>query len=148
GKPVKAAVAEVVKCATNCRYYAEHAESYLADEPVKTGAKETFIRYEPMGTILAVMPWNFPFWQLFRFAAPSLMAGNVAVLKHAWNVPGCARAIERIFHEADFPTGVFTNLFISNEATEALIANPHIRAVTLTGSERAGRAVGSASGKV
>ncbi|HEY4641084.1 MAG TPA: aldehyde dehydrogenase family protein, partial [Thermoanaerobaculia bacterium] len=94
GKPVKAAVAEVVKCATNCRYYAEHAESYLADEAVKTNAKESFIRYEPMGTILAVMPWNFPFWQVFRFAAPALMAGNVAVLKHASNVPQCELAIE------------------------------------------------------
>src|SRR3954463_12285843 len=94
GKPVKAAVAEVVKCATNCRYYAEHAQSYLADEAVKTDVKETFTRYEPLGTILAVMPWNFPFWQVFRFAAPALMAGNVAVLKHASNVPQFALAIE------------------------------------------------------
>src|SRR5437763_3283488 len=143
GKPIKAAVAEVVKCATSCRYYAEHAEAYLADEPVKTGAKESFIRYEPMGTILAVMPWNFPFWQVFRFAAPALMAGNVAVLKHASNVPQCALAIEKIFRDAGFGPGVFQTLLIDNETVERIIRDPTEQAVTLTGSERAGRAVAS-----
>src|SRR3954451_8818806 len=147
GKPVKAAVAEVVKCATNCRYYAEHAESYLADEMVKTDAKETFIRYEPLGTILAVMPWSFPFWQVFRFAAPALMAGNVAVLKHAANVPQCALAIEDIFRRAGFDEGIFQTVLIEASEVEKLIGDPRIRAVTLTGSDRAGSAVAAAAAR-
>jgi len=147
GKPVKAAVAEVVKCASNCRYYAEHAQSYLADEHVTTDAKETFIRYEPMGTILAVMPWNFPFWQVFRFAAPALMAGNVAVLKHASNVPQCALAIEEVFRDAGFADFEFQTLLITSEQVERVIADERVRAVTLTGSEPAGASVASIAAK-
>ncbi|HEX3577612.1 MAG TPA: NAD-dependent succinate-semialdehyde dehydrogenase [Thermoanaerobaculia bacterium] len=147
GKPIKAAVAEVVKCATNCRYYAEHAESYLADERVKTDAKETFIRYEPMGTILAVMPWNFPFWQVFRFAAPALMAGNVAVLKHASNVPQCALAIEEVFRDAGFTEYEFQTLLITSEQVERVIVDERVKAVTLTGSEPAGASVASIAAK-
>jgi succinate-semialdehyde dehydrogenase/glutarate-semialdehyde dehydrogenase len=143
GKPVKAAVAEVVKCANTCRYYEEHAEGYLADEHVKTEAKETFIRYEPMGTILAVMPWNFPFWQVFRFAAPALMAGNVALLKHASNVPQCALAIEEVFRDAGFADHEFQTLLIGSEQVERVIADPRVKAVTLTGSEPAGASVAS-----
>lgn len=147
GKPVKAAVAEVAKCANTCRYYAEHAEGYLADEHVKTEAQETFIRYEPMGTILAVMPWNFPFWQVFRFAAPALMAGNVALLKHASNVPQCALAIEEVFREAGFADHEFQTLLISSEQVERVIADPRVKAVTLTGSEPAGASVASIAAK-
>jgi len=147
GKPVKAAVAEVVKCATACRYYAEHAQSYLADEPVKTDAQETFIRYEPMGTILAVMPWNFPFWQVFRFAAPALMAGNVAVLKHASNVPQSALAIEDVFRDAGFTDHEFQTLLIGSDQVERVIADHRVKAVTLTGSEPAGASVASIAAK-
>ncbi len=147
GKPVKAAVAEVAKCASTCRYYAEHAEGYLADEHVKTEAQETFIRYEPMGTILAVMPWNFPFWQVFRFAAPALMAGNVALLKHASNVPQCALAIEEVFRDAGFADHEFQTLLIGSEQVERVIADPRVKAVTLTGSEPAGASVASIAAK-
>jgi succinate-semialdehyde dehydrogenase/glutarate-semialdehyde dehydrogenase len=147
GKPVKAAVAEVAKCANACRYYAEHAEGYLADEHVKTEAQETFIRYEPMGTILAVMPWNFPFWQVFRFAAPALMAGNVALLKHASNVPQCALAIEEVFRDAGFTDGEFQTLLIGSDQVERVIADPRVKAVTLTGSEPAGASVASIAAK-
>ncbi|MGA8807903.1 MAG: NAD-dependent succinate-semialdehyde dehydrogenase [Thermoanaerobaculia bacterium] len=147
GKPVKAAVAEVVKCASNCRYYAEHAQSYLADEPVTTDAKETFIRYEPMGTILAVMPWNFPFWQVFRFAAPALMAGNVAVLKHASIVPQCALAIEVVFRDAGFTDFEFQTLLITSEQVERVVVDERVKAVTLTGSEPAGASVASIAAK-
>jgi len=147
GKPVKAAVAEVAKCANACRYYAEHAEGYLADEHVKTEAQETFIRYEPLGTILAVMPWNFPFWQVFRFAAPALMAGNVALLKHASNVPQCALAIEEVFRDAGFTDGEFQTLLIGSEQVERVIIDPRVKAVTLTGSEPAGASVASIAAK-
>jgi len=147
GKPVKAAVAEVAKCANACRYYAEHAEGYLADEHVKTEARETFIRYEPMGTILAVMPWNFPFWQVFRYAAPALMAGNVALLKHASNVPQCALAIEEVFRNAGFADGEFQTLLIGSEQVERVIIDPRVKAVTLTGSEPAGASVASIAAK-
>jgi len=148
GKTIAGAEAEVEKCASACDYFANHAQRLLAIEEVPTDATRSYVRFDPLGPILAIMPWNFPFWQVFRFAAPSLMAGNVAVLKHAWNVPGCGLAIERIFREAGFPQGVFTNLLLDNNAAEALIAHPRIRAVTLTGSERAGKAVGSAAGRV
>jgi len=147
GKPVKAAIAEVAKCANTCRYYAEHAERYLADEHVKTEAQETLIRYEPMGTILAVMPWNFPFWQVFRFAAPALMAGNVALLKHASNVPQCALAIEEVFRDAGFADHEFQTLLIGSEQVERVIADPRVKAVTLTGSEPAGASVASIAAK-
>ena len=147
GKPVKAAVAEVVKCATTCRYYAEHAAEYLADEPVKTDAQESFIRYEPLGPILAVMPWNFPFWQVFRFAAPALMAGNVALLKHASNVPQCALAIEEVFRDAGFTDHEFQTLLIGSQQVERVIADERVRAVTLTGSEPAGASVASIAAK-
>jgi succinate-semialdehyde dehydrogenase/glutarate-semialdehyde dehydrogenase len=143
GKPIKAAVAEVAKCANACRYYAEHAEGYLSDEHVKTDARESFIRYEPMGTILAVMPWNFPFWQVFRFAAPALMAGNAAVLKHASNVPQCALAIEDVFREAGFADHEFQTLLIGSGQVERVIADDRVKAVTLTGSEPAGASVAS-----
>ncbi len=147
GKPVKAAVSEVAKCATTCRFYADHAEGYLADEPVKTDAKESFIRYEPLGPVLAVMPWNFPFWQVFRFAAPALMAGNVALLKHASNVPQCALAIEEVFRDAGFTDHEFQTLLIGSQQVESIISDERVRAVTLTGSEAAGASVASVAAK-
>jgi succinate-semialdehyde dehydrogenase/glutarate-semialdehyde dehydrogenase len=147
GKPLAAAVAEVKKCATTCRYYAEHAEAFLADEPVATDAQESYIRYEPLGPVLAVMPWNFPFWQVFRFAAPALMAGNAALLKHASNVPQCALAIEEVFREAGFTDGEFQTLLIGSDAVPRLLEDERIRAVTLTGSEPAGASVASDAAK-
>ncbi len=147
GKPYKQAVAEAVKCTTACTFYAENAEKIMADEVVDTGAKKSFIRYLPLGPILAVMPWNFPFWQVFRFAAPALMAGNVGLLKHASNVPQCALAIEQIFLEAGFPEGVFQTLLIGSGAVDALLNDPRIRAATLTGSEEAGIQVGVGAAK-
>jgi succinate-semialdehyde dehydrogenase/glutarate-semialdehyde dehydrogenase len=147
GKPVKAAIAEAVKCAGACLYYAEHAAGFLADEPVRTEAQETFIRYEPIGTVLAVMPWNFPFWQVFRFAAPALMAGNVALLKHASNVPQCALGIEEVFRDAGFTDHEFQTLLIGSDQVERIIGDPRVKAVTLTGSEPAGASVASIAGK-
>jgi succinate-semialdehyde dehydrogenase/glutarate-semialdehyde dehydrogenase len=147
GKPIKAAVAEAEKCAWACRYYADHAEQFLSDETVPTDAALSFIRYEPLGTLLAIMPWNFPFWQVFRFAAPALMAGNVALLKHASNVPRCALAIERIFERAGFDDGAFQTLLIESERVSRLLEDPRIRAVTLTGSEAAGSSVAAAAGR-
>ena len=147
GKPYKAAVAEAVKCTTGCRYYAENTERFMADEVVETGAKKSFVRYLPIGPILAVMPWNFPFWQVFRFAAPALMAGNVGLLKHASNVPQCALAIEEIFLEAGFPEGAFQTLLIGSGAVDGLLNDPRIVAATLTGSEQAGIQVGVGAAK-
>ena len=151
GKPYKAAVAEAVKCTTACRYYAENAEKILSDEVVETGApigtKKSFIRYRPIGPILAVMPWNFPFWQVIRFAAPALMAGNVGLLKHASNVPQCALAIEQIFLEAGFPAGAFQTLLIGSQQVDAILNDPRVVAATLTGSEQAGIEVGVAAAK-
>src|SRR5712672_2422828 len=147
GKPYKAAVAEAVKCTTACRYYAENTERFMADEVVETGAKKSFIRYLPIGPILAVMPWNFPFWQVMRFAAPALMAGNVGLLKHASNVPQCALEIEKIFLEAGFPEGAFQALLIGSQQVDAILNDPRVVAATLTGSEQAGIQVGIAAAK-
>ncbi|QKQ77426.1 NAD-dependent succinate-semialdehyde dehydrogenase [Nostoc sp. TCL240-02] len=147
GKPFKAAIAEVEKCAVVCRYYAEHAPSFLADVSVKTDASQSFVRYQPMGAILAVMPWNFPFWQVFRFAAPALMAGNVGLLKHASNVPQCALAIEDIIRRAGFPEGAFQTLLIGAAKVADLMADDRVKAATLTGSEPAGISLAVAAGK-
>jgi succinate-semialdehyde dehydrogenase / glutarate-semialdehyde dehydrogenase len=147
GKPLKAAVAEAAKCATACRYYAENAERFLTDEVVETPARKSFIRYLPIGPVLAVMPWNFPFWQVFRFAAPALMAGNVGLLKHASNVPQCALKIEEIFRHAGFPEGAFQTLLIGSQKVDDLLNDPRIVAATLTGSEQAGIQVGIGAAK-
>lgn len=146
GKPVKDGRAEAEKCAWVCDYYAEHAEPFLAPEMVATEATKTFVTFQPLGVVLAVMPWNFPFWQVFRFAAPALMAGNAGVLKHASNVPGCALAIEDVFHRAGFPEHLFRTLLIGSRQVDAVIAHPLVRAVTLTGSTPAGQAVASKAG--
>ena len=147
GKPLKAAVAEAQKCATGCRYYAENAERFLADDMVETGAKRSFIRYLPIGPILAIMPWNFPFWQVFRFVAPALMAGNVGLLKHASNVPQCALKIEEIIHRAGFAEGVFQTLLIGSEPVDGILNDSRVVAATLTGSEQAGIQVGVSAAK-
>jgi succinate-semialdehyde dehydrogenase / glutarate-semialdehyde dehydrogenase len=147
GKPYRAAVDESAKCASACRYYAENAERFLADEAVVTSAKKSYIRYQPVGPVLAVMPWNFPFWQVFRFAAPALMAGNMGLLKHASNVPQCALMIEDIFRRAGFPAGAFQTLLIGSDKVEGILADPRIAAATLTGSEGAGIQVGVAAAK-
>src|SRR5271166_5816468 len=147
GKPLKQALAEAVKCTTACYFYAENAEKIMADEVVDTGAKKSFVRYLPIGPILAVMPWNFPFWQVIRFAAPALMAGNVGLLKHASNVPQCALALEKIFRDAGFPEGVFQALLIGSGQVDALLNDPRVVAATLTGSEQAGIQVGIGAAK-
>ncbi|HYG08775.1 MAG TPA: NAD-dependent succinate-semialdehyde dehydrogenase [Pyrinomonadaceae bacterium] len=147
GKPLQAAREEAAKCALVCRYYAEHAAQFLADEEVETSATRSFIRYEPLGAVLAVMPWNFPFWQVFRFAAPALMAGNVGLLKHASNVPQCALAIEEIFRRAGFAEGVFQTLLLNSDQVGRVIGDARVRAATLTGSEHAGSEVASRAGK-
>jgi succinate-semialdehyde dehydrogenase/glutarate-semialdehyde dehydrogenase len=147
GKPIVQAEAEVEKCASVCDYYAEHAESLLAKQPRATEASSSYVRFDPLGAILAVMPWNFPFWQVFRFAAPALMAGNVGVLKHASNVPGCSLAIEQIFRDAGFPPGAFSSVLIPSPMVAGLIADPRVAAATLTGSERAGSTVAEHAGR-
>jgi succinate-semialdehyde dehydrogenase / glutarate-semialdehyde dehydrogenase len=146
GKPLQAAIAEIDKCALVCHYYADHGAEYLADTPVPTAATQSFVRYQPLGLILAVMPWNFPFWQVFRFAAPALMAGNVGLLKHASNVPQCALAIESILHRAGFPDGTFQTLLIGADQVADLLADDRIKAATLTGSEAAGISLAVAAG--
>lgn len=147
GKPISESRGEVNKCAWVCDYYAENAEEFLKNEVIKTDAQQSFVRHDPIGTVFAVMPWNFPFWQVFRFAAPTLTAGNTGILKHAPNVFGCALQIEDVFRKAGFPEGVFQNLIIHHDHTEKIIAHDAIKAVTLTGSERAGSAVAQLSGK-
>lgn len=147
GKPITESRAEVNKCAWVCDYYAEHAAEFLKDEWIKTDAAQSFVRHDPIGTVLAIMPWNFPFWQVFRFAAPTLTAGNTALLKHAPNVFGCATKIEEVFFKAGFPKEVFQNLIISHDEIEDVIAHDTVQAVTLTGSERAGSAVAALAGK-
>ena len=146
GKPVVDGRAEVLKCAACCDYYAGHAEGFLADEFIETDAARSFISYQPLGVVLAVMPWNFPFWQVVRFAAPALMAGNVGLLKHASNVPQCALALEKIFHDAGLPPACFRTLLIGSDLVEQLLTDDRVRAVTLTGSEGAGAAVAAVAG--
>ncbi len=147
GKPFRAAVDEATKCATACRYYAANATAFLADEPVNVEGERAFVAFQPLGVVLAVMPWNFPFWQVIRFAAPALSAGNVSLLKHASNVPQCALAIEDLFHRAGAPADVFQTLLIGSERVADIIADPRIAAATLTGSENAGSSIGAAAGK-
>jgi succinate-semialdehyde dehydrogenase/glutarate-semialdehyde dehydrogenase len=147
GKLFRDSVAEIEKCVRGCHHYAENAERFLEDEPAQTAARRSYVRYQPLGPVLAIMPWNFPFWQVFRFAAPALMAGNVGILKHAGNVPQCALAIEQIFCRAGFEEGIFQTLLIEAEQVERLIVDPRVKAVTLTGSEKAGSAVGSAAAR-
>ncbi len=146
GKPLAEATGEIEKCAWVCEYYAQHAAGFLASQPADIEGVRSYVRFQPLGPVLAVMPWNFPFWQVFRFAAPALMAGNVGLLKHASNVCGCAVAIEDIFHQAGFPAGVMTTLLVPSNRVAELIGHASIKAVTLTGSEPAGRAVAAAAG--
>src|SRR3989441_8339751 len=146
GKPIAQGEAEVDKCAWVCDYYADAAEGFLAVQPRETDAKKSYVRFDPLGVVLAVMPWNFPFWQVFRFAAPALMAGNAGVLKHASNVPRSALAIEEVFREAGFPRGLFSTVLVGSSAVAGLIADPRIVAVTLTGSELAGSKVAEQAG--
>ena len=147
GKPIVQGEAEADKCAWVCEYYADHAEALLAEQPRETDASRSYVRFDPLGPVLAVMPWNFPFWQVFRFAAPALMAGNAGVLKHASNVPRCALLIEEVFREAGFPRGLFSTVLVGSSAVAALIADPRIVAVTLTGSDRAGSEVAGHAGR-
>lgn len=147
GKPISESRGEVNKCAWVCDYYAENATEFLADEIIKTDAQKSFVKHEPIGCVLAVMPWNFPFWQVFRFAAPTLVAGNTGMLKHAPNVFGCAEQIAGVFKKAGFPESVFQNLIVHHDQTESIIAHDAIKAVTLTGSERAGSSVAALAGK-
>ena len=147
GKPVRQGRAEVDKCAWVAEFYAEHAERFLAPESVATDASESYVVFQPLGVVLAIMPWNFPFWQVFRFAAPALMAGNAGLLKHASNVSGCALAVEDVFARAGLPSGLFRTLLVPGSRVAALIAHPRVAAVTLTGSTQAGREVGAAAGR-
>src|SRR5258708_14140522 len=148
GRPITEALAEIEKCAWNCDFYAEHAEEFLKDEPVATNARESFVAFEPLGVILAVMPWNYPFWQVIRFLAPAFMAGNAAVLKHASNVPQSALAIEEAVRDAGFPAGLLRTLLVPGAAIEPVIADDRIRAVTLTGSTETGSRIAELAGRV
>jgi succinate-semialdehyde dehydrogenase/glutarate-semialdehyde dehydrogenase len=148
GKPLQQGISEAEKCAWVCDYYAAHAEAHLAPEPVSTDADRSYVAFEPLGVVLAIMPWNFPLWQVFRFAAPALMAGNAGLLKHASNVPGCALVIEDIFRSAGFPASIFRTLLIGSAQVRTVIEHPHVRAVTLTGSTPAGKAVAAQAGSV
>ena len=146
GKVAKESLGELEKCAWVCRYYAANAEAFLRNEQIETEASQSYIHFQPVGTVLAVMPWNFPFWQVFRFLAPALMAGNTGLLKHASNVPGCALAIEQLVVEAGFPANVFRTLLVGSSEIKAIIENPKVKAVTLTGSTPAGKAVAATAG--
>ena len=147
GKPIAQGEGEVEKCAWGCEYYAEHAEEFLAPQPRRTDARRSYVRFDPLGPVLAIMPWNFPFWQVFRFAAPALVAGNAGILKHASNVPRCALEIEQVFREAGLPEGVFRTVLVGPEGVGAIIADPRVRGVTLTGSDRAGSRVAEQAGR-
>ena len=147
GKPISQSLGEIKKCANVCRFYATKAEEYLKEEVIQTQASKSFVSYEPLGIILAIMPWNFPFWQVFRFAAPALMAGNVGILKHASNVPQCALAIEEVFRKAGFPPGAFTSILVGSDKVEKLLQDDRIKAATLTGSEGAGSKVAEVAGR-
>ena len=147
GKTFKSAVEEAVKCAWVSRYYAEHGAKFLADEVVETGAKRSYVRYQPLGAVLAVMPWNYPFWQVIRASTPALMAGNVMLLKHASNVPQCALMIEDLYRRAGFPEGVFQTLLIGSQQVDSVLNDPRVMAATLTGSEGAGVQVGMGAAK-
>lgn len=147
GKPLKQAINEIEKCAWICQFYAENASGYLQNEVIKSDAQKSYVHYEPLGIVLAVMPWNFPFWQVFRFAAPGLMAGNAALLKHSSNTPACGLKIQELFKEAGFPEHLFATLLINSDELEATLSHPKIAAVTLTGSTQAGRSIGSLAGK-
>jgi succinate-semialdehyde dehydrogenase/glutarate-semialdehyde dehydrogenase len=147
GKPIKQSIAEVQKCQLLCEYYLENASDFLTSQHIKTDASESYVTYEPLGVILGVMPWNFPYWQVFRFVIPTILAGNTVVVKHASNVAGCAQLLEDIFLEAGFPKGVYQNLLIASDQVEEVINNPIIKAVSLTGSEKAGAAVASTAAK-
>src|SRR6266481_2281040 len=146
GKLFRASVEEIEKCERGCRYYAENAERFLEDEVAQTDARRSYVHYEPMGPILAIMPWNFPFWQVFRFAAPALMAGNVGLLKHAATVPQCALAIEQLFRDAGFPEGCFQTLLVGSDKVKKIVEDRRVLAATLTGSDAAGRSLGSSAG--
>jgi len=147
GKPITDSKGEVEKCAWVCEYYADHAGTFLNNEPIDTEATKSFVTFQPLGIVLAIMPWNFPFWQVFRFAAPAIMAGNACLLKHANNVTGCSLAIEELFQKAGFPENLFQSVIVENETVEKIIEHPHIKAVTLTGSTRAGKVVAATAGK-
>jgi succinate-semialdehyde dehydrogenase/glutarate-semialdehyde dehydrogenase len=148
GKPLAQGRAETEKCAWCCDYYADNAEKFLSPEVVETDASKSYVAFNPLGIVLAVMPWNFPFWQVFRFAAPGLMAGNAGILKHASNVPGCALAIEEIFRNAGFPENLFRTVLVNNQVVANIIEHPHVKAITLTGSTPAGKSVASKAGSV
>lgn len=147
GKPITQSIAEIEKCLTLCDFYATNADDFLADELIETDASESFISYDPLGTILAIMPWNYPFWQVLRFAIPTITAGNTAILKHAANVTGCGMAIEALFEKAGYPKGCFTTILAGHDAIEELISNDKIKAVTLTGSEKAGKKIAATAGQ-
>ena len=147
GKPITESEAEINKCAWVCDYYAENGGNFLSDQPVETDAYKSYVRYEPLGIVLGIMPWNFPFWQVFRFAVPALMAGNTVLLKHASNVQGCAREIENVFTGSGFPADIFRNLVIGSSKVDLIIQNDYVKGVSLTGSEMAGKKVGESAGR-
>src|SRR5882757_9673880 len=148
GKPIKQGIAEIEKCAAVCEYYAKNAAGFLKDQPIRTEASKSFVAFQPIGVVLAIMPWNFPFWQVFRFLAPALAAGNCGILKHASNVPGCAIAIQKIVEEAGFPENVLQAILVGSNKVDKIIENPLIKAVTITGSTAAGKKVAQKAGSL